>query len=379
MRAQQHPDVIVIGAGVVGLFTAWELADAGLKVLIIDRAVPGREASWAGGGILSPLHPWQYPEAVLALSRLSQATYPDIARQLTDRTGIDPEYTQNGLLILEPASVVAAKAWSRQASVAIEALFEPEIRQRYPGITPAEQAVLLPSVAQIRNPRLLKALIALLQKMGVEFLEGTSVECITNERERVCGVRLAQGSLSAGRVVVSAGAWSADIVPFELSVHPVKGQMLLYSSLATPLSVMALRDDIYLIPRRDGRILVGSSVENLGYDKTPTEAIKQRLAEKAQEIFPALAESRLEAHWAGLRPGSPDGIPFICECPGIEGLYLNTGHFRHGLLTAPASARLLTDLVLKRQALVDPGSYRWNPGREGCGEFRHPGPVAPRT
>jgi glycine oxidase len=133
--------------------------------------------------------------------------------------------------------------------------------------------------------------------------------------------------------------------------------MLLFAPSVVALPVILLSEGTYLIPRRDGRILVGSSVEERGYDKSPTEEMRRQLERRASALFPALAQAELEAHWAGLRPGSPDGVPFIGGHPDIQGLYLNTGHFRHGLLTAPASARLLADLLLAREPLLDPGAY----------------------
>jgi glycine oxidase len=358
--AGKYPDVIVIGAGVIGLFSACELADAGLKVLVIERGEPGREASWAGGGILSPLHPWRYPEPVLALSRWSQAAYPEIAETLKAQTGIDPEWTQSGLLILEPSSIGAAQAWAQKASALHQVLNEAELRCRFPGVYPVEQAFWLESVAQIRNPRLLQALVALLHRKGVEIRTASPVERIEVEQGRVRGVHTTAGVTGSDRVIVAAGAWSAAIAPLSLSVRPVKGQMLLYAPPDGSPPAMVLREGTYLIPRRDGRILVGSSVEDCGFDRAPTEAVRRRLEQEAVMLFPALAGAELEAHWAGLRPGSPDGVPFICGYPDIQGLYLNTGHFRHGLLTAPASARLLADLVLGREPLLDPVAYALN-------------------
>jgi glycine oxidase len=352
----RHPDVIVIGAGVIGLFSAWELADAGLKVLVIERGEPGREASWAGGGILSPLHPWRYPEPVLALSRWSQIAYSRIARKLSEQTGIDPEWTQSRLLILDPVSMTDARVWAQREHAACEILAGSELPRRFPGVGPATTAILLPAVAQVRNPRLLKALAALLRDKGVEILTNSPVERIEVDGRRVNGVRTSREVIGTGRVVLAAGAWSGGLAP-SLPVRPVKGQMLLYAPGTLALPAVVLREDSYLIPRRDGRILAGSSVEDCGFDKTPTAEVRQRLEQAARAMFPALAGARLEAHWAGLRPGSPAGVPFICEYPGISGLYLNTGHFRYGLLTAPASARLLADLVLNREPLIDPAAY----------------------
>jgi glycine oxidase len=354
----KHPDALVIGAGVIGLFTAWRLAEAGLRVLVLERGEVGREASWAGGGILSPLHPWRYPAAVLALARWSQRAYPQLCEALRERTGIDPQWTTGGMLILEPESVPEARRWAGSAPDAMEILDASQQTRRFPGVVPVSTAILLPAVAQVRNPRLLQALHAQLRAMGVAFRVAMPAERLRVEKGRAVAVQTRDGEIAAACFVVAAGAWSGGIAPLALPVEPVKGQMLLYAAGSVAPPVMLLREHAYLIPRRDGRVLAGSSVEHAGFDKTPDVHMRRQLHERAIALFPALATGVIEAHWAGLRPGSPQGIPFICEHPDIAGVYLNTGHFRHGLLTAPASAQLLVDLMLGRTPEIDPAGYR---------------------
>jgi glycine oxidase len=354
----KHPDAVVIGAGAIGLFTAWRLAEAGLRVLVLERGEVGREASWAGGGILSPLHPWRYPEAVLALARWSQGVYPQLCETLRERSGIDPQWTTGGMLILEPESVPAARRWAGSAPETVEILDASQQALRFPGVMTVSSAILLPAVAQVRNPRLLQALQAQLRALGVAFRTGLPAERLRVEKGRAVAVQTRAGEIGAACFVVAAGAWSGSIAPLAIPVEPVKGQMLLYAAGAATPPVMLLREHAYLIPRRDGRVLAGSSVEYAGFDKTPDEAMRRQLHEQAAALFPPLATGVIEAHWAGLRPGSPQGIPFICRHPEIAGVYLNTGHFRHGLLTAPASAQLLVDLVLQRQPLANPADYQ---------------------
>ncbi|HXG28151.1 MAG TPA: glycine oxidase ThiO [Nevskiales bacterium] len=354
----KHPDAVVIGAGAIGLFTAWRLAEAGLRVLVLERGEVGREASWAGGGILSPLHPWRYPEAVLALARWSQGVYPQLCETLRERTGIDPQWTTGGMLILEPESVPEARRWAGSAPETVEILDAGQQALRFPGVMTTSSAILLPAVAQLRNPRLLQALQAQLRALGVAFRTGLPAERLRVDKGRAVAVQTREGEIGAACFVVAAGAWSGSIAPLAIPVEPVKGQMLLYAVGAATPPVMLLREHSYLIPRRDGRVLAGSSVEYAGFDKTPDAAMRRQLHEGAVALFPQLATGVIEAHWAGLRPGSPRGIPFICRHPEIAGVYLNTGHFRHGLLTAPASAQLLADLVLQRQPFVNPADYQ---------------------
>lgn len=353
-----YPDVIVIGAGVVGLFTAWELAEAGLKVTVIERGQPGCEASWAGGGILSPLHPWQYPKPVLDLSRWSQAAYPGIAKTLHESTGIDPEWTNSGLLIQEQDSIQPAQQWGRQYKTPIEILAPDEQLRRYPKLAVMGEAILLPSVSQIRNPRLIKSLIAMLQYIGVQLLTGVEALEILEADGCVRGVRTSLERHWAERIVVAAGAWSAGFKQLQVPVKPIKGQMLLFRAKAGYSPVMVLRGQTYLIPRRDSQLLVGSNVEDVGFDKSPTETTRRHLYAQAKSIYPEIEHAELIGHWAGLRPGSPDGIPFIAECADTKGLFVNTGHSRHGLLTAPASAKLLVALMLNSTPVIPLTAYQ---------------------
>ncbi len=358
--SRNQPDVIIVGAGVVGLFSALELSDAGLRVRVIERGEVGQEASWAGGGILSPLHPWLYPEPVLELSRWAQTAYSIISKRLKLETGIDPEWARTGLLILEPESIKAASAWREQSADQIEILSSENISQQYPGLFSTGPGIILPEVAQIRSPRLLKSLACLLKAKRVQIDTHTPVEKILVENNKVRGVMTRQGAIAADCVVVATGAWGDEISPQPLRVPPVKGQMLLYAPSALSLTVIALQRDVYLIPRRDGRILVGSSVEDCGYDKTPTSDVRKRLRAQAERLLPGLSQVPLEHHWAGLRPGRSDLVPYVCEYPGIEGLFANIGHSRHGLLTAPASARLLADIMTGRSPMLDPVPYQIN-------------------
>lgn len=358
-------DILIVGGGLIGMLTARELAAFGAAVTVVERATAGREASWAGGGILSPLYPWRYPEPVTALAAWSQAVYPKLAETLAGESGVDPEWTRSGLLILDTEEREAALAWAGPADACLEVIDREASLALEPGLGAAEeQALWMPEVAQVRNPRLVRALRESLPGRGIALREQTEVLGIEVSGGRVAGLRTAEGSLRADRVVVAGGAWSARILAesgLELPVKPVRGQMLLFRARPGVVNRIVLSRGRYVIPRRDGRVLVGSTLEEVGFDKSTSEPAREELAREAVRLIPALADYPIEHHWSGLRPGSPSGVPYIGEHPAIRGLYVNAGHFRNGVVLGPASARLLADMLLGRPPVVPADAYR--PGR----------------
>jgi len=343
--------VIIVGAGVIGLLSALELHRRGWRVSVFDRAAAGRESSWAGGGILSPILPWNYPEPVWRLSRRSLPLYAALAPELAETTGVDPELTPSGAIVLDPAAILPGEAWCSEAGLSalhIDAILRPR--------GPALPGLLLPWVGQIRNPRLARALAIRLTQLGIALHENTPVSGWLRERERVVGVVTAGGEHRAGRVVLAAGAWSGGLG--DLPVQPVRGQMLLLQAAPGRLKRIVLDRGRYLIPRRDGRILVGSTAENVGFDKSVTAAVRDELLQFATGLLGDEVADQVETHWSGLRPGSADGIPYIGPHPTLPGLWVNTGHYRNGLVMAPASAELLADLIDQKPTQLDAGDYQ---------------------
>lgn len=341
---------------------AREFTDLGKRVVLLERQAIGRESSWAGGGILSPLAPWQVPEPITALCHWSQTAYPRLTEELEASTGIDPEWVRCGLLFSDCKDIELAKAWADAHGIRHQSLASSELGQYEPNIATAGGTPwLLPDIAQARNPRLLRALRADLTKRGVVLLEHHPVDQIKIERGRVVGVVSGSQQFIAEDYVVTAGAWSGLLAQQaglpELPIVPVKGEMLIFDSPPGLLKRMVLSGGRYLIPRKDGKILAGSTIENAQFNKSTTPSALEALSRFATTLLPALKKCAIEKHWAGLRPGSPDGIPTVGPHPEVDNLFFNCGHFRNGFVMAPASARLLANHVMRQEPIVAPAAY----------------------
>lgn len=355
-------DVLIIGGGVIGLLLAKDLVERSVSVELIDRSALGTEASWAGGGIVSPLYPWNYSAAITALASWAQHAYPDLALELKEATGIDPEFNPSGLLMLDPPAFNDIVAWASQHRKQCDVLNSAQVAEQEPFLErDCQKAVWWPQIGNIRNPRLLQSLAAYLSQHPLckveEKVEARAVQKLDDGRAQVV---TSEGNLEADKVVVCAGAWAGDLLAgagISMNIQPVKGQMLVFEPQPGLINSIVLHEGRYLIPRVDGRIIVGSTLEHTGYDKTITDDARQTLLQQAYSLVPALRSVPVEAHWAGLRPGSPHGIPYIGAIPGWSNLYVNAGHFRNGLVLAPASVRLMTNILLGQDPIVDPLPY----------------------
>ncbi len=358
-----NPDVVIIGGGVMGMMTARELSRGGARVRLLEKAQPAAEASWAGGGIVSPLYPWRYSDAITALASWSQHSYVALSAALREETGIDPELRQKGLLMLAVEDEAEALAWAARCQRPVQQV-DAEVIYRLESRLPAglEQALWMPEVSSIRNPRLGQSLRRSLElDANVELTPDCPVTGVRLEAGRVSALRTPAGDMAAGQYLLCAGAWSGELARHfdqRLRIEPVKGQMLLFKAEPGLLERVVLVRGRYLIPRSDGRILVGSTLEFEGFNKQATEKAYRSLYQSAVDIMPALANYPVEAQWAGLRPGAPSGIPYIGALPGLDNCYTNAGHFRNGLVLAPASCRLAADLLLGRPPIIDPAPYR---------------------
>lgn len=368
-------DVIIVGGGLLGMLAARFLHEAGLKVMIIDQSELGSESTWAGGGIVSPLYPWRYPAAVSQLARYSQQHYPALCETLREETGIDPQWIRSGLLFTEDDEYAAAQDWAQTwgyelqhpASAAALSACEPQVAERF------QRGLFLPELGQVRNPRIAHALRTSLRLLRITIAEHYPVTGLEMDNGRVTGVRLGDEVFHADKVILSAGAWTGlfpAMQALNVDVRPVLGQMILFRGLRGLLQRIVLSDGRYLIPRQDGRILCGSTLEMRGFDKHTTAAAQEELREAACAIMPALRDLPVTNHWCGLRPGSPNGVPYIDEHPDIAGLYVNAGHYRNGVVLGLASVQLLVDRILGNTPCVDPTPYRLEATREPTAEFR---------
>lgn len=355
-------DITVIGGGIIGLLTAREFHKAGATVTVLDKSTLGNESSWAGGGILLPLYPWRQSPAITHLVKQSLGLYPILASQLAENTGIDPELNPCGLLITQNPDLAAANAWCTAYEIALESAENKLIGLN----TTPDNPLFLPHIAQIRNPRLIKALTQDLLQCGVQLIENCQLSGVNVENDKVYSLNTSFGKLPISKLIICAGAWTSGLMAHYFptisnnrpQISPVKGQMLLYAAKPDTLSNIVLEGDHYLIPRLDGHILAGSTVEVNTFDKTTTPEAQRQISDFALKLLPALKNYPLVKQWAGIRPGTHDGIPYIDRHPGISNLSINAGHFRNGLAMAPASAQLMADLILGRPTSVGPKPYR---------------------
>lgn len=394
MAERGNGPVVVAGGGVIGLLAARELAIAGERVMLVERGRTGREASWAGGGILSPLYPWRFPQPVNRLAALSQRMYPVLARALAEDTGIDPQCVLSGMLALDPDDTIVAARWGREyAGIMGEILgtdgetgpadqpgpwLQIVDSQRAVELEPAlghvtDPTLWLPHVGHVRTPRLLTALRADLLRRGVEIREEIEVTGFRTLGDRLVGLHTTGEDIACRVCVVATGAWTGGLLAdsgLKLPVRPVRGQMILLATRPGSIRRIVLRAGRYAIPRRDGLVLVGSTLEESGFEAETTEAARVNLHRFAAELLPPLRDAAIRQHWAGLRPATPDGLPYVGPHPGIEGLHVSAGHYRNGLVLAPASARLTAAAILGSEPPLDPAPFRLTrepPGTSGDG------------
>jgi glycine oxidase len=371
----KSPDCIVVGGGVIGLTIARRLANDGLTVTLLERAQVGREASWAGAGVLAPPNPHR-KDAAAVLHRRSLAMYPDFCAGLLDETGIDPEYERSGELELafDDQGLSALRSDVQAGSDHVmpdgRAAYEIHSAEQTRSLEPLVSPNVVGSMecretAQARNPRLLRALQSACTRTGVDMRENIPVQDFLIDDNRVTGVQTETGTVCAPNVVLCAGAWSSQIgdrLRTLMPVHPVRGQMVLMKLDERPFERVVSRGKTYLVPRRDGHVLLGATEEpKAGFTNRNTAKGIAGLIEKGLKLVPSLGDAPLEATWAGLRPGTPDDKPYIGRVPGFDGLIAATGHYRSGLSLAPATAEVVAAIITGRAYDLDLSCCR--PGR----------------
>jgi glycine oxidase len=351
-------DVAVVGAGLIGCSVAYELAKRGVAVTVFDHAEPARAASWAGAGMLAPFSEELPDPAMLAFCRAALAAYPAFVDELHERSGVDARFRRAGTIhvALDEAqlAVLSARAPTYRANGGeVSVLDRAATHEREPLLArDLAGALLVANEAQVDNRRLGRALIAACERLGVRFerVEGVVLEA---DARRVRGLRTARGFAAAPVVVNAAGAWAGALagVPAaaQVPVRPVAGEMLALAVPAGALRALVWLGHRYLVPRDDGRLLVGATVEERGFDARVTAGGVRDLLSAALAAAPALASFALVETWAGLRPGSHDGRPYLGPT-ALEGYLLATGHYRNGILLAPATGRALASLIVDGEA-----------------------------
>jgi glycine oxidase len=357
-------DVLIIGGGVIGLTTAYYLARDGLRVRVLDRSTPGSEASWAGAGIIPPGNPLGAKSAYDRLRAVSSRAWPHLSARLRELTSIDNGYRVcGGIEVFDSADDSTPRLW-RDEGIEFEQLSPAATRELEPNARLNDAAAfLLPGVAQVRNPWHLRALVAACAQLGVTIEANRTVSEFRKSGDRVDAVTCADGTnYSAGQFLIASGAWSDHLLAslgIQIGVHPVRGQIVLFRSSRPLIRRIISFDKRYLVPREDGRILVGSTEEpEAGFEKRTTEAGVGELVRFATSVIPELAHVEIEKSWAGLRPGSPDGLPFIGAVPGWRNVFAATGHYRAGIQLSPGTGEIMADLLLGRTPAISLEAFR---------------------
>jgi len=357
--SKHSPDVVVIGGGVIGLTIARALAHRGAgEICLIERASLGHEASFAAAGMLAPQAEANSQDDFFRLACQSRDLYPDFASSLYDETGIDVELDTTGTLYIaltyhDLVEIEKRYEWQTAAGLEVEKLTASQALELEPCISQSVRGALrFPRDLQVENRRLLSALANSVAKLGVTVLSGTTVESVKIERDEVRGVHTLRGFISCPNVVVAAGTWSSLLKlsqPSEkraMMVDPVRGQMISFDARPQLTRHVIYSPRGYIVPRRDGRLLAGSTSEHAGFAKQVTAGGISAILQHAQEISPSVSALPIVDTWAGLRPRAPDSLPVLGPCDEIGGLFYATGHYRNGILLAPVTGDLIAEAVV---------------------------------
>ena len=356
-------DAVVAGGGIIGASIAFELASEGLSVAVFDAQIPGREASWASAGMISPAPENSTMASLLPISLASVRLYPDFLKRVEELSGKNVGYRKDGALDLllngaGQAEIDELLALHRGAGLRAEALSGPEARGLEPALTgDLRAAVHRPDEASLDNRLLTEATLEAARRKGVEIFPGNGAKALWTEGTTCRGLHLQNGRVEAKWTVIAAGCFSARIdgvAPYA-PVTPAKGQMMALRCGAVNLKKDLWCGHIYLVPRHDGRIIAGSTVEYEGFDRNVTVAGMKNILTGAVSLVPALEAARIEETWAGLRPDSPDHLPILGPTD-LDGLLIATGHFRSGILLTPVTARLIREWVTTQKVSED-----WTP------------------
>ena len=366
---RRSADAVVVGGGVIGLAVAYSLAREKLAVTLVERGRVGREASWAAAGYLSFQGSSNRPGPRLELTRTSARMYEEWIRGLGELTAAETGFWRSGLLELyvEDAEVREAReraSWQRTAGYAVEWLDETSVRKRHRALAPelpVRGALLFPEVAQVRPPRLLKALEEAVRRLGVDIREYSAAAGLARSGDRVAGVGLASGeSISAPIVVNAAGSWASQLAPemAVMPIRPIKGTIVLLEVARQPSREILVSAAGSLYPRADNTLLLGATMEDVGYDRRVKLEAVRTLVQQALELVPGLRDANLVTAWTGLRPYSHDNVPYLGAVPDLEGAFVAAGHYRSGILLAPITGLLLKEVILGQASTLPMEPYQ---------------------
>jgi glycine oxidase len=361
-----HPDILIVGGGVIGLTTAWYASGMGARVTVVDQGEIGKQASWAGAGIISPVQAqWgRFRHGWTQLRGLSFDLWPKLSAELRDASGIDNHFLVCGGVEVPPFGDLMARVPTKEwffGGVRQERVWRDRLREIEPLLDSAfPTAAYLPDLAQVRNPRHLRALATACAGRGVRLLPNWPVLGLARVGPRVVAVDSHSGRLFADRILLASGAWTDRLLKEQgitLGVKPIRGQMVLFNTSRTGAHPVLMQGSRYLVPRLDGRVLAGSTEEDVGFDTRTTEEGIGGLIDFARRLVPSLAHAPIETTWAGLRPGSPDGQPYLGFVPGVENLYVAAGHFRSGIQLSPGTGLVMAQVLTGRERSIDLAAF----------------------
>jgi glycine oxidase len=363
--AVQGQDVLVLGAGIVGLSAARALAGAGRRVAVLERSSVGAEASSAAAGILSPQAEAEQPSPLLALALRGRDRHARLAPELEAETGLHVDHSTRGLIEVafseeEERRLESRVSWQRSIGLAAEFLSPPEVLECEPNLNPAlRRGVYIPGDHRVDNVRLTRALAQSAVARGASLVTGRPVTRLLVREGRVAGVQAGSETYAAPVVINAMGAWAGSLPgdPSPPPVEPVRGQMVAFETAPVLLRHVVYSARGYLVPRGDGRLLAGSTAERVGYQKAVTASGLRAILNLALELAPVLGDAPLTDSWAGFRPSSPDGLPIIG--PGaLPGLFHATGLHRNGILLGPLVGELIASLAIGEAPPLDLGAFR---------------------
>lgn len=331
-------DAIIIGGGIIGLSLAIELRKRGLSVLLVERGEPGREASYAAAGMLAATGD-EIPETLRPLALESARMYPEFVHELQDESGEKIDLREQGTIVVSSDGKFPAGC---------EPLPQEKLTLLEGALELGKQRASYMSERSVDPRTLMHALVKAVRHRGVEVASGSEVEEVMVENDCAAGIRTKRTSYASRVVVNCAGAWAGGLGPQRFPVGPVKGQML--AVVGGPKLEHVIRaEHVYLVPRSDGRIVIGSTLEDVGFNKQTEPSTIEGLLGSAAELVPGLKKARQHEAWAGLRPGTPDNLPILGESP-TKGYFLAAGHYRDGILLAPITARVMADAIIGKDS-----------------------------